>query len=60
MPVFKKHKVMGYPTVIVFDKGKQVKRHTGIVKFDELVKGMKTRTGQEKPDDPWYEWLKLW
>lgn len=46
------------PVILVFNKGKLVQRHTGIVEASVILKGVKTRKEQEQtpyPDD-----VRLW
>jgi hypothetical protein len=53
----KKLKVVELPTIIVFDKGKEIRRHKGIVETHVITKGVKTREDQES----WYpDWLRFW
>lgn len=55
---FRAMKVAKVPTIIVFNKGKEVRRHTGITEIEKITKGVKTKKQQE---GSWYpDWLKLW
>lgn len=55
---FRAMKVAKVPTVIVFDKGKEVRRHTGIESIEKITKGVKKKKDQK---ESWYpDWLKLW
>lgn len=46
------------PVILVFNKGKLVQRHSGIVESEVILRGIKTRKEQEQtpyPDD-----VRLW
>jgi hypothetical protein len=55
---FKEMKIKTLPTIIVFNGGKEVRRHVGEVSKDKVLKGVKTAKDQE--ESIWPDWLKLW
>lgn len=55
---FHEMKIKDVPTIVIFNRGKEVRRHTGIVPADTVSAGVKTSKQQE---ESWYpDWLRLW
>ncbi len=46
------------PVILVFNKGKLVQRHSGIVESEVILKGVKTRKEQEQT--PYPDHVRLW
>jgi thiol-disulfide isomerase/thioredoxin len=46
----KENKVADLPTILIFDKGVEVKRFVGIVDTKDIVKGVKTKRQQQEQD----------
>lgn len=46
--IFRKYGIRRYPTVSVFNGGKEVHRSVGYVGYDALVRNVKTRKAQNK------------
>lgn len=47
-----KFDVKMFPTIVVFDKGKEVKRKTGVTNIDWFRKNLKTRDEQSEEEEP--------
>ncbi len=58
---FKEMKIETLPTIIVFNKGEEVRRHVGEVSKAKVLKGVKTAKAQGAQEESlWPDWLKLW
>lgn len=53
------HKIKSYPTVLVFENGKVIKRFTDIVSVKDITEGVK-KGSEQKDQGGWPDWLRLW
>ena len=54
---FLRYDVTDVPTIVVFNKGKEVRRHEGIHLIEDITKDVKT---EEEQNRHWWDWLKLY